>query len=291
LFGEQTANRLSPFGIVRRRTVEVFGKEKPAVNFIGVVDFDYLQLYQQYTYHAIANYRLDTVADYHLHCGKLHHNGSFNDFYTNHWDKFVAYNIRDTLLVVEIDKATDLVSVGCSVAFMCGSSINDTFGTIKKLDALTMQYANKRNVIIPPTQYQESETFPGGYVAEPVVGRSFAVVSVDAASLYPSMIRELNISPETQVQMEKLPEPIQKLMQTISVDGIVNETVDFSCLKGTPYVVTAAGVCYDQTQQGLVPWIMDDLYNERKAAKKRSLAHKQNYLAAKAELEKRGIAV
>jgi DNA polymerase elongation subunit (family B) len=269
----------------------MFGSEQPRIDFVGVADYDFMEIYRQYTYHSMANYRLDTVAEYEVGANKLHHDGSFQDFYKNNWEKFIAYNIRDTVLVKEIDDATDLLSVAVSVSQMCGVNLQDTFGTVKKLDALTYQYVSARNMIVPPNKRNETETFPGGFVAEPAVGRHFAVVSVDAASLYPSMIRESNISPETQVPYDSLPEDIQNLMDTITVEKAWRDEVDYSCLEGTPYLVTPAGVCYDQTTKGIVPEIMESLYIGRKQAKKRSIDHKKNYLAAKEEIERRGLVI
>jgi DNA polymerase elongation subunit (family B) len=291
LFGEKTAARLSPFGVVKTRTIPVFGKDQLVVDFYGVADYDYLEIYKAYTYHSMSSYRLDAVAEYELGVSKLHHNGSFKDFYETEWDKFVAYNIRDTLLVVEIDLATDLMSVAVSVAQMCGVNLSDTFGTIKKLDALTMQYATKSNIVIPPIKREEGETFPGGYVAEPQVGRQYGVISVDAASLYPSMIRMFNISPETQVPYYQLSPELQKLCENMENEAVLRGEVATSALDGTPYCITGAGVVYDQTKQGIVPMIMTDLYAGRKADKKKSIVHKKNYLAAKEELARRGIAV
>ena len=103
------------------------------------------------------------------------------------------------------------------------------------------------------------------------------------------MIREMNISPETQVQYDDLPPEIQDIMDTITVDKVINDEIDYSPLKGTPYIITPAGVCYDQSKHGIVPHVMTELYNGRKAAKKQSINHKKNANAAKAELQKRGL--
>jgi DNA polymerase elongation subunit (family B) len=275
-FGEKTASRLSPFKKVKTKTSIVFGSPAQRVNFLGVADYDYLEIYRQYMYGTIPNYRLDTVANLHTGCAKLKHDGTFYDFYTNHWDKFVAYNIRDTILVLEIDKVLDLLSVACTVAYKCGVSMDGTFGTIKKLDALTYQYACDAGIVIPPEQRSESESYEGGYVSEAKIGKHSAVVSVDAASLYPNTIRECNISPETQIPYDSLPEELQLICDNINVDSLVNKTLDMSALKSTTYTITPAGACYDTSKVGLVPLIMSDLYDGRKVAKKKAQQHEKN---------------
>lgn len=277
-FGESTALRLSPFKKVQKRKAVVFGSEVERVTFVGVADYDYLEIYRQYMYNSIPNYRLDTVAAIHTGSEKLKHDGSFVDFYTNHWDKFVAYNIRDTILVLEIDKAIDLLSVACTVAYKCGVSMESTFGTIKKLDALTYQYATNQGVVIPPQKRSDSESYEGGYVSEAKVGRHKAIVSVDAASLYPNTIRECNISPETQVPYDLLPPAIQHICDNINVDLLCSNTIDLSPLKGTTLTVTPAGACYDTARVGLVPMIMGDLYEGRKTAKKKAQQHEKNVI-------------
>jgi DNA polymerase elongation subunit (family B) len=164
---------------------------------------------------------------------------------------------------------------------MCGCNLNDTFGTIKKLDALTYNFVSDRGLVIPPTKHEDGETFPGGYVAEPQVGRHYGLVSVDASSLYPSMIRMFNISPETHVHFEDLPNEIQDLCLSMDNEKFLRGEIDTSCLKGTPYTITVAGVVYDQSKKGIVPMIMESLFFGRKADKKKSLEHKMNYLKAK----------
>lgn len=285
LFGEKTALRLSPFRKVKKKTITVYGKDSQRYRFIGVTDFDYLEIYRQYVYENVPNYRLDTVAEHHLGARKLKHDGSFEDFYTNHWNKFVAYNIRDTILVAEIDKVVDVLSVACTVAYQCGVTMDDTFGTIKKLDALTYQYACDEGIIIPPQSRVDSESYEGGYVSEAKVGKHKALASVDAASLYPNTIRENNISPETQVPYHLLPESIQKICDEITPEKLFNREIDLSALKGTTLTVTPAGACYDTSKVGLVSKIMGNLYDGRKIAKKKAQTHEKNVMAIKEQLK------
>lgn len=285
LFGEKTALRLSPFRKVKKKTITVYGKDSQRYRFIGVADFDYLEIYRQYVYENVPNYRLDTVAEHHLGARKLKHDGSFEDFYTNHWNKFVAYNIRDTILVAEIDKVVDVLSVACTVAYQCGVTMDDTFGTIKKLDALTYQYACDEGIIIPPQSRVDSESYEGGYVSEAKVGKHKALASVDAASLYPNTIRENNISPETQVPYHLLPESIQKICDEITSEKLFNREIDLSALKGTTLTVTPAGACYDTSKVGLVSKIMGNLYDGRKVAKKKAQTHEKNVMAIKEQLK------
>lgn len=285
LFGEKTALRLSPFRKVKKKTITVYGKDSQRYRFIGVADFDYLEIYRQYVYENVPNYRLDTVAEHHLGARKLKHDGSFEDFYTNHWNKFVAYNIRDTILVAEIDKVVDVISVACTVAYQCGVTMDDTFGTIKKLDALTYQYACDEGIIIPPQSRVDSESYEGGYVSEAKVGKHKALASVDAASLYPNTIRENNISPETQVPYHLLPESIQKICDEITSEKLFNREIDLSALRGTTLTVTPAGACYDTSKVGLVSKIMGNLYDGRKIAKKKAQTHEKNVMAIKEQLK------
>jgi DNA polymerase elongation subunit (family B) len=283
--GETVADSLSPYGKVRTRNYfdSVTGKPAVSKTFAGIASLDYLDIYKTYTFHSMLNYKLDTIAEYECRANKLHHDGSFRDFYTNHWNKFVAYNIRDTVLVNEIDKATDLMSVAITVAYTCNANLSDTFGTVKKLDYLVYNFLKRDNIEIPPIRRNTEESFPGGYVAEPRPGMYRAVASFDANSLYPHMIMESNISPEAQIPYDDLPEEIQRICDEVSIDSYAQMKVNTSVLKSTNITVTAAGVAYDTSKKGFASKMMYELYQGRKDAKKKSLVHKVNYTKAKEE--------
>lgn len=281
--GEKTADSLSPYGKVRTRNYfdSVTGKPQVSKTFAGIASLDYLNIYKTYTFHSMLNYKLDTVAEYECDANKLHHEGSFRDFYTNHWNKFVAYNIRDTVLVNEIDKATDLMSVALTVAYTCSANLSDTFGTVKKLDYFVYNFLKRDSIEVPPNRRNTAEQFPGGYVAEPRPGMYRAVASFDANSLYPHMIMESNISPEAQISYDDLPEEIQRICDEVSIDSYAQLKVNTDALKGTNITVTAAGVAYDTSKQGFASKMMFELYQGRKDAKKKSLTHKSNYVTHK----------
>jgi DNA polymerase elongation subunit (family B) len=284
LLGKTNANKLSPFGIVKEGMVKnSFGQEQAKVTFVGIAHYDYLEIYSIYQFGSVPNYKLDTIAEIECGANKLHHDGSFKDFYTNHFSKFVAYNVRDTILVNEIDEATNLMDVALSVAYMCNCNLDDTFGTVKKLDTLMHSELKAINIVIPPRMSKNSEDFPGGYVQVPKVGRHLAIVSVDAASLYPSMIREANISPEAQVHPSRVSADIAELalQATDNDEAFVYQTIDLSCLIGTTYTVTPAGAIYDTYEKGVATQLMEKLYKGRKQNKSISLQHKQNYIEAK----------
>lgn len=278
LLGEYAVKSMSPFDEVKTREfTNGFGQAQTEVTWVGVVNFDYLDVYKTYTYHAMANYKLDTVAEFETGRQKLHHDGSFKDFYKNNWDKFVAYNIVDTILVNEIDKKTGLFDVALSVAYQCGANLGDTFGTVKKLDVLSFNFLLKENRVIPPAKRGDSETFPGGYVMDPVKGLHRAIVSYDFTSLYPSIIRESNISPEALVNPYELPDNIRNVVAQASPERFAARDLDLSCLKGTPYTLTAAGYIYDTSKPGFVNKIMTYLFEGRKAAKKLMLKAQKEY--------------
>lgn len=267
VLNQNAADSLSPFHSAKLRTFrDGFGKENTVVSWAGIASFDYLNLYKTYTFHPMENYRLDTVAQRETGASKLHHDGSFRDFYENHWDKFVSYNIRDSVLIKEIDDSTDLLSTAIMVYQICGANPQDTFGTVNKLDVFFYNYMGKKGLVIPPKSKQEKGHLVGAYVQDPELGFHKAVVSFDLNSLYPHLMMEYNISPETLVRNP--PPAIASIAERASIDGFATKSVDLSGLKGTPYVIAPNGAVFDTSTKGFVAEIMEYLYSQRKVEKK-----------------------
>jgi DNA polymerase elongation subunit (family B) len=289
VLGDKEASSLSPFGKVNVRTYEKFGKAETSVDFVGVACLDYKQIYETFTFHSMPDYKLDTVAEYELGENKVEYEGSFKDFYTNEWDKFCTYSVKDTVLVRELDLKTDLMSVAITVAQFCGVNLADTFGSVNKIDVACYNFLKNRNKIIPPKKEVESGSYPGAFVREPKPGLYTAVASFDLASLYPSIIRQHNISPETLVRNKD--KTVSELSTSVSIEKMVNGSIDLSALKEYNYSLCPNGAVYDHNKVGFLAELMTEWYNGRKTEKKNSFNHWNNAKSAKEELKKRGISV
>ena len=279
ILGEKLMKRISPWGIVSEKETFVLGRNQIYYNIGGISQLDYLDLYKKFTYKAQESYRLDYIAEVELGQKKLDHSefDTFKDFYTKGWQKFCAYNIKDVELVDRLEDKMKLIELALTMAYDAKVNYNDVFSQVSMWDTIIYNYLKDRNIVIPPkTKSEKSEKYAGAYVKEPVPGVYDWVVSFDLTSLYPSLIMQFNISPETLLE-EKI--------KNVSVDKIIHKQVNFGNLENK--CVTANGCLYDKTKRGIFPELVEKIFNDRQFYKKKMLSAKQEYEKKKTkELEK-----
>ena len=279
ILGEKEARRLSPWGNIRKRELVIKGREQISYEVAGVSVIDYLDLYKKFTYKAQESYRLDHIANVELGQKKLDHSEfeTFKDFYTKDWQKFIDYNIRDVELVDQLEDKMKLIELCFTMAYDAKINFNDVFFQVRTWDAIIYNYLKKRNIVIPPKDRSEkSDKFAGAYVKEPKPGKYDYVVSFDLNSLYPHLIMQYNISPETLIDTRH---------PSATVDKILNKELDLSDYKD--YAVCPNGAMYRKDVRGFLPELMDKMYNDRVVFKKKMLEAKQQYEKTKTkELER-----
>ena len=212
---------------------------------------------------------MDHIANVELGQKKLDHSefDTFKDFYTKGWQKFVEYNIIDVELVDRLEDKMKLIELAVTMAFDAKVNFNDVFYQVRMWDNIIYNELKRRNIVIPPkVNSDKNEKYAGAYVKEPIPGKYDWVVSFDLNSLYPHLIMQYNISPETLMD-HKHP--------TATVDRILNKELDLSDLCGQ--TVCANGAFYDTTTRGFLPELMEKMYGERKVFKKKMLIAKQQY--------------
>ena len=269
LLGEKLARRLSPWGLVSEKEVYIKGRRQVYYDIGGITQLDYLDLYKKFTYKAQESYRLDYIAEVELGQKKLDHSehDTFKDFYTNGWQKFVEYNIKDVELVDRLEDKMKLIELALTMAYDAKVNYNDVFYQVRMWDTIIYNYLKKKGIVIPQKeQSDKSDKYAGAYVKEPIAGRYDWVVSFDLNSLYPHLIMLYNISPET-IRETRHPEA--------NVDRILNEEIDFQLYKDS--AVCANGAQYRKDKRGFLPELMEKMYNERVIFKKRMIDAKKKY--------------
>jgi len=269
ILGEKSMKDLSPWGLVSQDEVYISGRKNITYDIGGVTQLDYLDLYKRFTYTNQESYRLDYIANYELGEKKLDHNeyDTFREFYTKDWDKFVRYNIKDVQLVDRMEDKLKLIELAITMAFDAKVNFIDIHYQVRMWDTIIYNYLKEKNIVIPPKKRtSKSEKYAGAYVKEPKPGKYDWVVSFDLNSLYPHLIMQYNISPET-LKDDKHP--------TATVDRILQEEIDFQLYKDS--AVCANGAMYRTDIRGFLPEIMEKIYTERTVYKKKMLAAKQKY--------------
>jgi DNA polymerase elongation subunit (family B) len=279
VLGEKLMKRLSPWGLVTERETFISGRKHISYDIGGVSQLDYLNLYKKFTYKAQESYRLDYIAEVELGQKKLDHSefDTFKDFYTKGWQKFVEYNIIDVELVDRMEDKMKLIELALTMAYDAKVNYADVFYQVRMWDTIIFNYLKKRNIVIPPKEKTDKDSkYAGAYVKEPIPGVYDWVVNFDLNSLYPHLIMQYNISPETLVEQRH---------PSVTVDKILNQGIDFEPYK--EYAVCANGAMYRKDVRGFLPELMEKIYKDRTIYKKKMITAKQQYEKKKTkELEK-----
>ena len=265
VLGDQRVKQWSPWGNVRERTILMNGKQNQFYSIEGIEVLDYIEIYKKFTYSLQESYRLDHIAHVELGKNKLSYeeHGNLFTLYKEDYQKFIDYNIRDVELVHELDEKLDLISLVLTMAYRGGVNYTDTLGTTAIWDAIIYRLLCKQKVAVPPKVEKPKTPYPGGYVKEPQVGSHDWVTSFDLNSLYPNIIVQYNMSPET---------VMDGFINDVSVDKFLDgsATVD---TKG--YSVAPTGVRFSHEREGVIPHIIKKYYAERRIVKNEMLRLEQ----------------
>ena len=270
IMGEKYAKRMSPWGIVRRNEITIAGRANIAYDLAGISVIDYLDLYKKSP--ATPNqesFRLDHIALMELGQQKLDHSeyDTFREFYTKNWQKFVDYNIVDVELVDRLEDKLKLIDLCCTRAYDAKINFTDVAFQVRTWDAIIYNYLKKKNIVIPQKDRNSKDAkYAGAYVKEPKPGKYDWVVSFDLNSLYPHLIMQYNISPET-LQEKKHP--------SASVERLLNQEDTFELYKD--FAVCPNGAMYRKDKKGFLPELMEKMYKERVIFKKRMIKAKKAY--------------
>ena len=269
LCGEDEVKRLSPWRSVFSREVFKMGRKHQVFDIQGVSHLDYFDLYRKFTYTAQESYRLDHIAFVELGDRK---DGNpyetFSEWYQKDFQSFIEYNIMDVEIVDRLEDKMKLIELLLTMAYDAKVNYMDVLGSTKYWDILIYNYLREKNIVIPQKRKAEkAEKFEGAYVKDPQVGMHKWVMSFDLNSLYPHLIMQYNISPETLYSQEKV--------QNMSVNKLLNKEVDTSILKGV--TLTPNGALFKTDKQGFLPELMQSMYNDRSKFKKLMLEAQQEY--------------
>ena len=142
---QEQVNRLSPWGIVKERTIptaqnQALGRDAPpnAKEIIGITILDYMNLYKKFTYTQQESYALDYIGNAELGEKKLDYSeyGSLNELYKQDYQKFLDYNIKDVVLVERLDDKMKLIEQACTIAYDAGVNLVDSLTSVRMWDVI-----------------------------------------------------------------------------------------------------------------------------------------------------------
>lgn len=276
LFGEKTANRLSPIGKVH------WNKYRSRYIIAGVSALDYIALFKNFTYTEYPNYRLDTIAQLELGRGKIEYDGNLDQLFRDDLEKFIEYNLVDVELVVDLDKKLQFISLAQAICHAGHVFYEDFLFSSKWLEGAILTFLRRNGRVAPDKPLRRNKNmdgsdgedkFTGAYVKEPKPGLYKWIYDLDLTSLYPSIIMTINISPETKVG--KVGDyTAENHMKSNLSNYVITDTSgktyppmdkakfeDF--ISKMNFSVASNGVIYTQEKVGVIPEILNVWFDKR----------------------------
>jgi len=286
--GDQYANSLSPINEV------LYLKHRQRYRIQGVSCLDYMALYKLFTYSEEVSYSLEAISQKELGRGKVQYEGTLDHLYKTDPEKFIEYNLTDVELVSSLDEKLKFLTLARSICHKGHVPYEDVYFTTRYLDGACITYMKRLGIVAPNRKLRDhsqtseeeaaSNEFAGAFVKDPIPGVYEWVFDEDLASLYPSIIRSLNISPETKIGRIENWDDVKNDFWTDGYSstkcklksGSKHELIPVmefrQWLLDNKYTVSMIGVIYDNSKPGLIPSILETWMNERE--ENRALAKK-----------------
>ena len=282
ILGQSQANKLSPWGIVKERQI---GKDQTApkiYDLYGISVLDYMALYKKFSYTPQESYKLDHIAEYELGENKLDYSmyESMHEFYMQDFKRFVDYNIHDVVLVDKLEEKLKFIEQVLAIAYDAKVNYIDTFTTVGIWDVIITNYLLDRGVVVNHVEREDLEDrqevdrelgpIVGAYVKDPQVGLHNWVCSFDLNSLYPHLIMQYNISPDTYAGF------IDNMTIERCLDKQIGSDIEQQ-LETNNQNVCPNGALFTKNKVGFLPTLMENMYNDRTVWKKRMIDAKKAY--------------
>ena len=289
----------------KRREYEKFGKTSETYDTIGRVHMDYLNLYRKYTYEERHTYRLDAIGEMEVGENKTVYEGTLDQLYNNDFERFIEYNRQDVALLDKLDKKLRFIDLANEIAHDNTVLLQTTAGAVAVTEQAIVNEAHRRGLQVPNRKNHEGNTAAAGaYVAFPKKGVHEWIGSMDLNSLYPSIIRAMNMAPETivgQIRLDLTDEFLHNAttlekksfagawegkFATLEYDAVMEQRRDISLTleleDGTSHVLSGAEIwklIFDSNQpwmlssngtvftteiEGVIPGLLKRWYSERK---------------------------
>jgi DNA polymerase elongation subunit (family B) len=290
----------------KEREYEKYGKTSHTYDLVGRVHLDYMLLYQKYTYEERHSYSLDAIGEYELNERKTAYEGSLDQLYNRDYETFIQYSRQDVALLNKLDKKLRFLELANEIAHDNTVLLQTTMGAVAVTDQAIINEAHRRGMVVPnrrPRSDEINTQVAGAYVAYPKKGLHDWIGAIDINSLYPSVIRALNMGPETIIgqlrpimteahlksktdEGKSLAAAWEGLFSSLEYTAVMNRevgteiTLDWTDGKSevysaaqifdmifdnyAPWALSANGTIFNLEHQGIIPSLLERWYSERK---------------------------
>jgi len=276
LCGGDTNKNWSPWGKASMRdTYGSMGKPQKYLNILGIATLDYIELYKKFTYQNQESYRLDHIANVELGTGKLSFEeyGSLHTLWKSDFQLYLDYNIQDVDLILQLEDKMKLIETAVTLTMSMKSIPDACFTQVQMWDNKIYDVLWRDKIVVPPRHDSENrDSVEGAFVKDVHPGMYNWVMSFDLNSLYPHLIMQYNISPETYLGMDDTP----------GVQAFLDKKVK----RPEGYTMTPNGAKFSTDKQGFLPKLMQQFYDDRTIFKTKMLQHEQEMIDTDDPVEK-----
>jgi DNA polymerase elongation subunit (family B) len=285
--GAVEASRLSP---LRKIKFGQYINDSP-VSLAGLSHLDYMLLFKKYNAKQEPSYKLGDIGTKYVNLGKIEYEGNLDRLFSEDVNKYIEYNIRDVEIIIELEKKFKFIELTITICHLCHVPYEQIYLSTSLNDGAILTYLKRQGIVSPnkptttrPALYAVKEEYAGGYLKDPVPGLYEWVIDLDFTSLYPSIIRSLNIGIETYVGRImndgkydnnwtlddlKLMDPeqlitIERLKDDKSTNHsqtTIGQIVKF--IEGGDILVAASGALFRTDKSSVVCEVLTDWFNKR----------------------------
>ena len=287
VLGKDEAARLSP---LRKFKFTEWDQSQP-IEIAGINHLDYLLLYKKYNPKNEPSYKLNDIGTKYVNLGKVEYEGNLDRLFKEDVNKFIEYNIRDVEIIIELEKKFKFIELTVAICHLCHVPYEMIYLSTVLNDGAILTYLKRQGIVSPnkpttinPALKDTQEEYAGGYLKDPIPGLYEWVIDLDFTSLYPSIIRSLNIGietfvgrivnrdkydntwslddlkqmdPEAIITIEKLT-PRQTTQQTnVKVGTLI------SIIEENNWLISAPGVMFRTDKSSVVCEVLTDWFNKR----------------------------
>jgi DNA polymerase elongation subunit (family B) len=282
VLGENDAKKLSPWKLATKKEIVYGGRPQIEIELCGISTLDYMDLYIRYQPKKESN-KLNYIAYYELGEKKISYEeyGNLHNLYKNNFQLFLEYNIKDVELVKRLEEKLKLIEMVVALAYDAKVNFTDVFTQVRLWDTIIFNHLKSNNIVLPKiVRNNKASGYAGAYVKDVIPCSKDWVVNFDLNSLYPSLIAQMNISPECLVP---------ELHESVPLESILNKTYDTTKFKDLNVSFAANGHCFTNEKLGFLPDILMRMYEDRKMYKNKMIEAKKELERVKEEMHRRGI--
>jgi len=280
VLGEEYVKKLSPWGIIHEKKITIGFRSNRVLQTYkiwGISIIDYMDAYMKFAPEGKSqdSYRLDNICHVELDERKLSYDeyGNLFNLYKENYQLFMEYNIRDTELVEKLEAKLKLIELILTLAYDSKTNFDDVFMQTRMWDQIIHCHLLENNIVLPPSKENTKDrSFDGAYVKEPQIGMHEYIASFDLTSLYPSLILQYNISPETIVPVSEYTSEMHDIASSVSVESIMNKGLNTEYLKKANLSVTPNGQFFRIDKEGFMPIITRKMFEDRQRYKKEMIS-------------------